>query len=148
MTDKIFFDTAPCIYALEGSSVFSLVARAVIQKYCEAGCEFVTSVVTCAEFCVEPFRKGERGKVDEFENFLDDTRTFVAPIDIGVAKASAEIRAAYPTIKGMDALQLASAIGAGCGVFLTNDKRLRQVKEISVVTVDDLARESGRYDFS
>lgn len=72
MTDRIFFDTAPCIYALEGSSVFSLVARAVIQKYCEAG----------------------------------------------------------------------------CGVFLTNDKRLRQVKEISVVTVDDLARESGRYDFS
>ncbi len=38
----------------------------------------------------------------------------------------------------MDALQLASAVKNGCGVFLTNDKQLRQFKELTVITMDDL----------
>lgn len=38
----------------------------------------------------------------------------------------------------MDALQLASAIQNNCDVFLTNDKQLKQVQEISVLLVDEL----------
>lgn len=38
----------------------------------------------------------------------------------------------------MDALQLVAAVKSGCSIFLTNDKQLRQFKELTVVTMDDL----------
>lgn len=38
----------------------------------------------------------------------------------------------------MDALQLAVACWKGCDLFLTNDKQLRQLKEVKCITVDEL----------
>ena len=37
----------------------------------------------------------------------------------------------------MDSLQLAVAVCTGCDTFLTNDKQLRQFREINCVTVED-----------
>lgn len=38
----------------------------------------------------------------------------------------------------IDAIQLASGISNRCDTFLTNDTQLKRVKEINVVTLDDL----------
>ncbi len=38
----------------------------------------------------------------------------------------------------MDALQLATACLTGCDLFLTNDKQLKQFKEMKCVMVDEL----------
>ena len=38
----------------------------------------------------------------------------------------------------MDALQLATAIETGCDMFYTNDRKLKQIDEINVITVDEL----------
>lgn len=38
----------------------------------------------------------------------------------------------------MDALQLAVACQSKCDLFLTNDKQLKQFKEITCITVDEL----------
>lgn len=38
----------------------------------------------------------------------------------------------------MDAIQLAVACLEGCDLFLTNDKQLRQFKEIKCITVEEL----------
>ncbi len=38
----------------------------------------------------------------------------------------------------MDALQLATACLSGCDLFLTNDKQLKQLKEINCITVEEL----------
>lgn len=56
-----------------------------------------------------------------------------------VAEYASFIRSKYQGIKAMDALQLASAIQNNCDVFLTNDKQLKQVQEISVLLVDELS---------
>lgn len=48
------------------------------------------------------------------------------------------IRSQYKYFKGMDALQIATAITSRCDLFFTNDKQLRQVKEIPSITVDEL----------
>ena len=46
-------------------------------------------------------------------------------------------RAEYKDFKTMDALQLASACIQGCDLFLTNDKQLKQFKEINCITVEE-----------
>ena len=38
----------------------------------------------------------------------------------------------------MDAIQLATACIMGCDLFLTNDKQLKQFKEIKCIVVDEL----------
>lgn len=49
-----------------------------------------------------------------------------------------KIRAEYKGFKAMDALQLAVACLSACDLFLTNDKQLKQFKEIECVTVEEL----------
>ena len=62
----------------------------------------------------------------------------VVLVDDSISTQAARIRAKYKGIKGMDSLQLATAIVYGCDVFLTNDKQLKQVTELNVLLVDEL----------
>ena len=55
-----------------------------------------------------------------------------------IADKAAQIRAGYKFFKTMDALQLATACITGCDLFLTNDKQLRQFKEIRCFTVEEV----------
>lgn len=43
----------------------------------------------------------------------------------------------YKDFKTMDCLQLATACIRGCDLFLTNDKQLRQFREIKCIVVDE-----------
>lgn len=63
---------------------------------------------------------------------------YILKINQEIAKKAAKIRAEYKSFKGMGALQLAAACLADCDLFLTNDKQLKQFKEFSCITVDDL----------
>ena len=49
-----------------------------------------------------------------------------------------DIRGKYKGFKAMDALQISSAIASRCDMFFTNDKQLRQEKEIPCMTMEDL----------
>jgi predicted nucleic acid-binding protein len=62
----------------------------------------------------------------------------VVDINLEAAEISSSLRAKYQSLKSFDALQLASAISNNCKVFVTNDKRLKTITEINVLTMDDL----------
>lgn len=62
----------------------------------------------------------------------------IKSIDREIAEKAAKIRAEYKFFKTMDALQLATACLSGCDLVLTNDKQLKQFKEIKCLTVEEL----------
>lgn len=62
----------------------------------------------------------------------------VKSIDKTIAEKAARIRAEYKYFKTMDSLQLATACLTGCNLFLTNDKQLKQFKEIECITVEEI----------
>ena len=62
----------------------------------------------------------------------------IVSINSVIAEQGAKIRSQYKYFKAMDALQIATAIVSGCDMFFTNDKQLRQEKELPCVTVDEL----------
>lgn len=97
----------------------------------------VSSVITCSEYLVYPYRTDNQEKIDVFFEFTDACGIDLLSISVDIAKAAARIRADYPGFKAMDSLQLAVAIDAGCDVFLTNDKQLRQFRELRCVTVEE-----------
>ena len=143
MTDynKVFLDTALFIYFIEKDSnnphYFDNMKQFFEEGYRENK-EFLTSVITMAEYFVFPYRNQKMSYIDSFHRLVDTLDMEIAEVDQEIAKKAAQIRAQYKNFKAMDALQLATACVTGCDLFLTNDKQLKQFTEIKCVTVDDL----------
>ena len=143
MTDynKVFLDTAPFIYFIEKDSnnpqYFDNMKQFFEEGYRENK-EFLTSVITMAEYFVFPYCNQKMSYIDNFHRLVDTLDMEIAEVDQEIAKKAAQIRAQYKSFKAMDALQLATACVTGCDLFLTNDKQLKQFAEIKCVTVDDL----------
>lgn len=70
--------------------------------------------------------------------FIEGMDIELRSIDKEIAGKAARIRAEFKFFKTMDALQLATACLSGCDLFLTNDKQLKQFKEIKCITVEEL----------
>lgn len=100
--------------------------------------KFVTSVITMEEYFVFPYKTKEYSFIDMFNRLVEITDMEIVEINQEIAKKASQIRAEYKGFKAMDALQLAVACVMGCDLFLTNDKQLRQFKEIKCITVDEL----------
>ena len=143
MTDykKVFVDTAPFIYFIEKDAnnpqYHNKVKKFFMNSY-ESNKEFVTSVITMEEYFVFPYRNNNLSYIRMFNRLVATTNMEITEISQEIAKKAAQIRAEYKGFKAMDALQLAVACFEGCDLFLTNDKQLRQFKEIKCITVDEL----------
>ena len=143
MTDykKVFVDTAPFIYFIEKDNNNPQYYEKV-KKFLKDGYDndkkFVSSVITMEEYFVFPYRNQEYSLIDMFNRLVDTTNMEIVEINQEIAKKAAQIRADYKGFKAMDALQLAVACLSACDLFLTNDKQLKQFKEIECVTVDEL----------
>ncbi len=135
--NKVFLDTTPLIYFLDNDENFGNKAKAVFEEILSNGKTLVSSVVTCEEYLVYPYRTNNQEKIDVFFEFMEACGIELIPISVEIAKKAAEIRAEYKDFKAMDSLQLAVAVCSGCDIFLTNDKQLRQFKDIRCITVED-----------
>ena len=140
--DGVFLDTTPLIYLLDADEHFGERTRGIFEEILSNGMRMVSSVVTCTEYLVFPYRMGDRDKIDAFFSLIEDCGVELYDIDIETATKAAQIRAEYRDFKAMDALQLAVAVCAGCDTFLTNDKQLRQFKELKCVTVEEWQTEN------
>ncbi len=134
---RIFVDTAPFIYLLEDNEHYIAKMQSIFVWLTEKNIPMLTSTITCEEYLVHPYRSQQPEKEDAFFDFLQDADIRVVPIDMTVAKTAAKIRAAYPSFKAMDSLQLATAVQYDCDSFLTNDKQLQSFDKISCLLVDE-----------
>ena len=85
-----------------------------------------------------PYSSGKMEFADNFRSFIEYMNIEVIDIDSNIAEQGAKIRGKYKNFKAMDALQIATAIVSRCDMFFTNDKQLRQEKELPCMTMDDL----------
>ena len=143
MTDykKVFVDTAPFIYFIEkddnNPQYYEKVKNFLRDGY-DNDKKFVSSVITMEEYFVFPYRNQEYSLIDMFNRLVETTNMEIVEINQEIAKKAAQIRADYKGFKAMDALQLAVACLSACDLFLTNDKQLKQFREIECVTVEEL----------
>lgn len=143
MTDfkKAFVDTAPFIYFIEKNSNNPQYYEKV-KEFFKYGYDndkkFVSSVITMEEYFVFPYRSKAYSLIDMFNRLVKTTDMEMIEISREIAKKAAQIRAEYKGFKAMDALQLAVACLSGCDLFLTNDKQLKQFKEVKCITVAEL----------
>ena len=134
--NKVFLDTAPLIYFLDEDSRYGDKMRRILESIIDTG-KIITSVITCDEYLVYPYRMKNQDKIDVFFEFTHDCGIDLIPISVAIAMKAASIRAKNEYFKPMDALQLAVAVESGCDIFLTNDRQLRQFDEITCITVEE-----------
>ena len=137
---RVFVDTAPIIYYLENSSLYMDSIKKFFTKCIEENIQIVTSSITVEEYLVFPYSSGKMEFADNFKRFIQYMNIEVVDIDSNIAEHGAKIRGQYKNFKSMDALQIASAIVSGCDMFFTNDKQLRQEKELPCMTMEDLEK--------
>ena len=87
---------------------------------------------------VLPLRLGDSALQQNFLDLLTNTQGItLANIDVAVGRLAADIEARY-RLKLPDALQIATALVAGCEAFLTNDVQLSRVTELKIILVSEL----------
>ena len=114
---RVFIDTAPIIYFLENSSQYMEAMEKFFAKCVKEHMQIVTSTLTVEEYLVSPYSNGKIDYIDNFKKFIDYMDIEVVDID----------------------LQIATAVVKKCDMFFTNDKQLRQEKEIPCMTVEDMS---------
>jgi len=135
---KYFIDTAPYIYCLEGNNSLSNKTQEFFNEIYISNANFTTSSITYEEYLIHPYKNKDYECIKRFKDFLETTETSIVSVDESVAERAAKIRAEYTSFRAMDALQLASACQNNCDVFVTNDKQLRQFKDIKIQLIDEL----------
>lgn len=138
MFSKIYLDTAPIIYFLENNSLYAEKVQSVIQENAAFGCEFATSVVTNIEYLPKPMIEGKDDLVYAFNTLKKILNIESIELTEKISMIAVNLRTKYKNIKPLDSIHLASAISAGCDVFFTNDKQLKQVSELNILYLSDL----------
>ncbi|MCS7065706.1 MAG: PIN domain-containing protein [Fimbriimonadales bacterium] len=135
---RVFLDTPPIIYYVEGTERYKTVTAYFFDAIQAGHLEAVTSPITLAECLVLPLRQGNVQLAHQFvQAILMGTNTQYVPIGVDEALLAAEFRVRY-NLALTDAFQVAVAVAAGCDAFLTNDKGLKRIREVSVRVLDDL----------
>lgn len=89
----------------------------------------VTSVVSLIETLSAPKLEQDPEKVDLFTRFFYETHNLTT-VDVSgdIAQEAALLRRRYITLRTPDSIQLATAIVKNAQIFVTNDKKLQNLK--------------------
>ena len=63
---KIFLDTSPLIYLLDNDVNFGEKTKRILTSLSEQESAFASSVITCTEYLVVPYRNGNRMRIEAF----------------------------------------------------------------------------------
>lgn len=130
--NKIAIDTMVLIYLINNQEPYV----ETIKERLHSAKEIILSSVGMGEI-LAGFEKNndKKGKL-QFLSFLESYKKLSV---IGFGKQESlifgELRGKYPTIKAADAIHLATAISSRVDCFLTNDKKLEIVKDITIMSL-------------
>ena len=136
----IALDTVAFIYLIEEHPRFLPVVEPVFTAIDAGRLSAVTSSLTLLEVLVVPYRGGDRGLADRYEQILSHGRGLdLREIDRAQLRAAAHLRATHRELRSPDAIQIAAALAAGCATFLTNDRDLPSIPGLTVLQLRDYA---------
>lgn len=135
---SVFIDTAPIIYYIEGHAHFGPLTREIVEAFQSGKVVAFSSVITLAEVLPKPIEFQNEKLARKFIEFLKYGKNFsLVEISTEIAEKAGRLRGCYPDIKALDAIQISAAVYVGADAFITNDKKLKQIKEIKVLVLKD-----------
>ena len=133
----IGLDTSPFIYHLDGHPAYAPLTSQLFDAIEQQHAFAVTATVSMIELLVRPLRDDNVELVNTIYALGGryPNLTWLA-LTFPVAERAAALRARL-RLRTPDAIQVATAIAAGCGGFVTNDRTLSRVTDLDVFVLDD-----------
>lgn len=134
---RVALDTVVFIYAFESHPQYGERARVVFRGLETGACKGVASVLALGEILVGVKKVEEDDLLLRYRNVLMRFPGLtLLDADVAVMERMADLRVRYgmPT---PDAIHLATALVGGAQVFVTNDARLRQVRDLEIIGLAD-----------
>jgi predicted nucleic acid-binding protein len=137
---KIGIDTSLFIFQIEGNPRYSALVHPVFLWLLKPGSQGVTSTITMLELLVQPYRRGDIDSVNRFYALLSTYPhlEWIEPT-LAIADRAARLRAEH-NLRTADALQIAAALDAGAGGFISNDLAFRKVGGLKILVMEELIR--------
>jgi predicted nucleic acid-binding protein len=134
----IFIDTAPVIYYIEAHPEFGNLSKEVVMAFQSGNLSAFSSVITLTEVLPKPIENDDEKLAKKFAEFLKYGKNLtMVEITERIAEAAGKLRGHYSYLRTIDAIQLSAAIDVGAEAFITNDKKLNQIKDIKVIVLSD-----------
>lgn len=131
-------DSMCFLYQFSGHPTYSPLTNILFEDIEKGAYTAVTSTVTVVETFVHIERTGDTLLTAEYEKFFRGLPHFsIIPVDWNLARLAVKLRATYSILRTPDALQIAAALLEDCKVFVTNDRRLAQVRELTILILED-----------
>lgn len=134
----VFIDTAPIIYYIEAHPQFGPLAKEIVSSFQSGKLIAFSSVITLVEVLPKPVEAGNEKLVKKFSDFLKAGRN-ISLLDISsdIAELAGKLRGRYTSLRALDAIQIAVSINVKADAFITNDVKLKQIKESKVIVLKD-----------
>ncbi len=130
-------DSSIFIYLIEEHAEYLPAVEPVFSAISAGILTAVTSSLTLLEVLVQPLRANLPALAEKYEKILTQSSGVrMIPLDVPILRAAAQLRA-VTAMKTPDAIQLASALAAGCTAFLTNDRRIPSVSGLPILRAQD-----------
>lgn len=130
-------DSSIFIYFIEEHGEYLPIVEPIFSAVAAGVLTAVTSSLTLLEVLVQPLRANLPTLAEEYEKILTQSPGVrMIPLDVRILRAAAQLRA-VTAMKTPDAIQLASALAAGCTAFLTNDRRIPPVSGLPILRAQD-----------
>lgn len=132
MGQKISIDTSILLYLLEENKQYVSKARAVMLAVQSGKYQAVFSSIGLIEILTGPKKQGHYEMTARYREIITSFPNLtIGGMSEGIVEISSNLRAIYG-ISTPDAIHIATAMEAGARKFITNDKGLKKIKEISV----------------
>lgn len=134
---RIAIDSSVFIYQFEQHPQFEPLCSHIFDLLSRRRIFLITSMITVSEILVRPFSNGNIRLIELYESVFFSLPNFsLVDIDYRLAKMASLLRSQY-NILLPDAFQIAAALKLRAQVFVTNDVRLKKVKDIKVLCLKD-----------
>lgn len=132
----VYVDTAVVIYSVEFNPDYWQLLQPLWAKLQANEISIASSELTLMESLVVPLKNGNTVLINAYEQLLSSQDTLI-PISQTILKSAAQLRATT-NLRTPDAIHAATALDAGCTLFLTNDRGFRNVPNLPVVILSEV----------
>lgn len=130
----VYCDSVILIYYLDAADPFQQIASRRLGQIRAANGFLATSDLSRLECRIKPIRNQDAPTLARFDHFFSAVNVTMLQLTTAAVDLATEIRAKH-NFRTTDALHLASAVLAGCDLFLTNDRRLARFTDVPVEIV-------------
>ena len=135
----VYLDTNGFIYSVERVEPYRTLLEPMWQQARAGEFDIASSDIIVLETLVKPLREGDEVVEMLLRSLFDAHEVSLIPATRELWEDAARIRA-ETRLKTPDALHAATALSAGCTLFITNDTDFRRVQGLPIVVLDDLLR--------